>query len=88
MKSLSVKIPVKIATRMEERAELNPSWLAGFLIIHMKKKPSESPVGGLCVNYTCKVDDLLHKHVKLQAIENDLPINEFVARLLDKYYRK
>lgn len=87
MKSLSVKIPVDIAKQLDDNAQLNPRWMSGFLIINMKKKVPDSPAEGLMVNYTCKIDDLLHKHVKLQAIENDLPINEFVARLLVKYYK-
>lgn len=87
MKSLSIKIPVKIAQRMDDNAQLNPSFIAGFLIINKDKKVPDSPVTSLCVNYTCKIDDLLHKHVKLKAIDHDLPINEFVARLLEKYYK-
>ena len=88
MKSLSIKIPVKIATLMDDRGELNPSFIAGFLIVNKDKKVPDSPTTGLTVNYTCKIDSLLHKHVKLKAIDNDLPINEFVARLLEKYYKK
>jgi predicted HicB family RNase H-like nuclease len=78
---------MKIAQQMDDKAQLNPSWIAGFLIINKEKKVPQQPVQGLCMNYTCKIDSLLHKHIKLIAIEHDLPINEFVARLLEKYYK-
>lgn len=87
MKSLSIKVPIKIAQLMDDRGELSPKWISGFLIVNMNNTPPEKPLQGLSVNYTCKVDDLLHKHVKLKAIDHDLPLNEFVGRLLEKYYK-
>jgi predicted HicB family RNase H-like nuclease len=78
---------MKIAQQLDDKAQLNPSWLSGFLIINKEKKVPKEPVQGLCMNYTFKIDSLLHKHIKLIAIENDLPVNEFIARLLEKYYR-
>lgn len=86
MKSLSVKIPVNKAQEMDDNGHFNPSWLTGFLVLNASKKPPQNALRGLCINYTFKVDNDLHKMVKLQAIENDLPINEFVGRLLEKYY--
>jgi hypothetical protein len=87
MKSLSIKIPLGIAHSMDDKARLNPSWIAGFLILNKAKEVDERPVQGLCFNYTFKVDEVLHKDIKLQAIERNLPVNEFVARLLEKYYK-
>jgi hypothetical protein len=87
VKSLSIKIPLGIAKNMDDKARLNPSWIAGFLILNMNKEVPEDKVKGLTYNYTFKVDEELHKHIKLKSIEHDLPINEFVARLLEKYYK-
>lgn len=72
---------------MDDKARLNPSWIAGFLILNKNKPAPENPVKGLTYNYTFKIDEVLHKEIKLLAIENDLPINEFVGRLLEKYYK-
>jgi hypothetical protein len=87
LKSLSIKIPIGIVSSMDDKARLNPSWLAGFIILNKDKEIDERPVKGLCYNYTFKVDEVLHKEVKLIAIEHGLAVNEFVARLLEKYYR-
>jgi hypothetical protein len=87
MKSLSIKIPLGIAHSMDDKGRLNPSWVAGFLILNKAKDVDDRPVKELCFNYTFKVDEVLHKDVKLQAIERNLPVNEFVARLLEKYYK-
>jgi hypothetical protein len=87
LKSLSIKIPIGIAHHMDDSGRLNPSWIAGFIILNKNKEIDERPVKGLCFNYTFKVDEVLHKDVKLQAIEHNLPVNEFIARLLEKYYK-
>lgn len=87
MKSLSIKIPLGIAKSMDDKARLNPSWIAGFLILNKDREVPRDKVRGLCYNYTFKIDEELHKLIKLKAIDKDLPINEFVARLLEKYYK-
>jgi hypothetical protein len=85
MKSLSVKIPLRIAQLMDDNAQLNPNWVTGFLVLNYNKTIEERPVE-MTFNYTFKVNDELHKTIKLKAIDHDLPINEFVARLLSTYY--
>jgi hypothetical protein len=87
MKALSIKIPINIAKSMDDRGELNPSWIAGFLIINMRKELENETVRGLCMNYTFKIDSLLHQHVKEIAKTQGLPLSQFVARLLQKYYK-
>jgi predicted HicB family RNase H-like nuclease len=72
---------------MDDKARLNPSWLAGFLILNKDKSPDEKRVTGLSYNYTFKIDETLHREIKLKAIEHDLPMNEFVGRLLTIYYK-
>jgi hypothetical protein len=87
LKSLSIKIPIGIAHNMDDKGRLNPSWIAGFIILNKSKEIDERPVKGLCFNYTFKIDEVLHKEVKLQAIEHNIAVNEFIARLLEKYYK-
>jgi hypothetical protein len=85
MKSLSVKIPLSIAQLMDDSAQLNPNWVAGFLVLNYNRPINKRPQE-MTYNYTFKVHDDLHKTIKLKAIDHDLPINEFVARLLSTYY--
>jgi hypothetical protein len=87
MKSLSIKIPIAVAQLMDDNAELNPNWLTGFLVLNYTKEAPSEPLSGLTMNYTFKIDEGLHKAVKLAAIEANLPINEFVGRLLAEHYR-
>jgi hypothetical protein len=87
LKSLSIKIPIEIAQLMDDNAEYNPNWLTGFLVLNYSRKAPEAPLTGLNMNYTFKIDEGLHKAVKLAAIENNLPINEFVGRLLVTHYK-
>lgn len=87
LKSMSIKIPIGLASKMDDKGRLNPSWIAGFLILNKGKEVPQEPSKGLMYNYTFKVDNVLHKEIKLLAIEHGLAINELVARLLIKYYK-
>jgi hypothetical protein len=87
MKSLSIKIPITVAQLMDDNAELNPNWLTGFLVLNYSKQAPAEPLEGLNMNYTFKIDEGLHKAVKIAAIEANLPINEFVGRLLEDHYK-
>ena len=87
MKSLNVKIPLEVAQRMDDNAHLNPIYLSKFIrgnLIHADNL--EHPISDLCYNYTFKIDNDLHKSIKLKALEVNLPMNELVGRLIDKFY--
>ena len=87
MKSLNVKIPITIAQRMYDAGELNPIYLSEFIISTLDNADSlDKPISELCYNYTFKIDDSLHKTIKLKALEVDIPMNELVGRLIEKYY--
>lgn len=87
MKSINVKIPLTVATELDDRAELNPMYLTEFLVTYLNcEEGAKQPITELSYNYTFKIDSELHKAVKLKAIEQDLPMNEFIGRLLNKYY--
>lgn len=87
MKSLNAKIPLSVAQRMDENAQLNPTYLAQFITDNLSYIYSlDKPINELSYNYTFKIDDDLHKSIKLIALEADLPMNELVGRLLAKFY--
>lgn len=87
MKNLNVKIPLSIAQHMDNNALLNPMNLTEFIndnLIHADSL--DKPITELCYNYTFKIDNDLHKSIKLKALEIDLPMNELVGRLIEKYF--
>lgn len=87
MKSLNVKIPLPVAQRMDDGAQLNPTYLSEFIISTLDYADSlDKPISDLCYNYTFKIDNELHKSIKLKALEVDLPMNDLVGRLIEKYY--
>jgi hypothetical protein len=40
----------------------------------------------MAFNYTFKIDTDIHNSVKIKAQENNLPVTEFLGRLLKAYY--
>ena len=87
-KSLNIKIPLPILKQLDDKGQLNPNYLEGFIVAHLHTNEGlNEPVTELSQNYTFKVDEQLHKAVKLKSIENDTNMNEYVARLLVAYYR-
>lgn len=87
MKTLTVKIPLSIAQKMDDRAELNPNYLTGFIVSNLNNANTlDRPIQELSYNYTFKIDKDVHKMVKLKSIELDLPMNDLLGRLLEKYY--
>ena len=87
MKSLNVKIPLPIAERMDDNAQLNPIFLTQFITDNLSYVYSlDKPINELSYNYTFKIDTDLHKSIKLIALEADLPMNELIGRLLVKFY--
>lgn len=85
MKSLTIKIPLSIAQQMDDNGHLNPQWIANFLEDFIDIVP-EQHINELTYTYTFKVENKLHKAVKLKSIEYDIPMNEMVGRLLVECY--
>lgn len=87
MKSISIKIPLEVAQHMDDRAQLNPIYLTEFITAKLNHADSlDKPISDLCYNYTFKIDNELHKTIKMKAMEVDLPMNDLVGRLIEKYY--
>ena len=89
MKTINIKIPLDIAQDLDDRARLNPQWLTSFIVVNWSyvSLVTDKPVVGMAYNYSFKVDDDIHKMVKLKAVELDLPMNELLGRLLQRFYK-
>ena len=89
MKTINIKIPLDIAQDLDDRARLNPEWLTSFILANWPHVDlvMDKPVKGLSSNYAFKVEDDLHKMIKLKAVELDIPMNELLGRLLQQYYK-
>lgn len=86
-KSLNIKIPLPILKQLDDKGQLNPNYLEGFIVTHLhSNKGLNDPVTELTHNYTFKVDKELHKALKLKSIEKGINMNDYVARLLVTYY--
>lgn len=87
MKSLYVKIPKDIAEKMHDLGQINNSYIKGFITANLHKLDGmESPVEGLYVNYTMKVESDLHKSIKLKSITLDMTMTDLLARMFSNYY--
>jgi len=89
MKTINIKIPLNIAQDLDDNARLNPQWLTSFILANWSQVSIviDKPVEGLSYNYSFKVDDKLHKMVKLKAVELDIPMNDLLGRLLQIFYK-
>lgn len=90
MKTINVKIPVEIACDMDNRARLNPQWLTTFIMANWSYVGlvQDTPIKDLTYNYSFKVPAELHKLIKLQSTEMDIPMNELIGRLLARFYKE
>lgn len=89
MKSLNIKIPLGVAQLMYDNAQLNPDYITSFIVEHYNKAVSlKQPIDDMCYSYTFKIDDDIHKSIRLLSFELGLPMNELVGRLFSKYYEE
>lgn len=86
LKSINIKIPLTIAQRLDDRGQLNPQYISQFITTFSDSEVPKLPISELTYNYTLKVNADLHKKMKIRSIENNLPMNEMLGRLLVKYY--
>ena len=86
MKSLNVKIPLTVGQSLDDRGQLNPQYIKDFVQTYLNSPLEDKPILEFTFNYTLKVDSQLHKDIKIKALNLDLPMNEFLGRLLAQYY--
>ena len=89
MKTINVKIPLDIAQDLDNRGRLNPQWLTTFILSHWAYVGlvKDKPIEGLTYSYAFKIDEKIHKMVKFKAVELDVPMNELLGRLLQRFYK-
>ena len=90
MKTINIKIPIEIAQDMDDKARLNPQWITSFIVVNFSYLDLvvDKPISELSYNYSFKVDEGLHKMVKLRSVELGLPMNELLGRLLSAFYKR
>ena len=89
MKTLNIKIPISVAQRMDNNAQLNPQYITSFIVVNMLNVENvlDSPIKELTYNYAFKIPSDLHTTLKLKGIEHDISMNELVGRLIESYYK-
>jgi hypothetical protein len=85
-KTMNINIPITIAQRMDDRGELNPSSLMDFLENYLSCDCTDVEIDELTLTYTFKVDEDIHKAVKMKALLSDMTIKSYVGKLLKKFY--
>lgn len=86
LKSINAKIPLSVAQHLDDRGQLNPQYLTYFIRFNMLRPIPDEHIDELSYNYTFKIDADLHRSIKLCAMDNNLPMNELLGRLLKAYY--
>lgn len=87
MKTLTIKINLDVVQQMDDRGQLNPSFVTDFIQNHLghaflgERRTSQLPF-----TYTFKVPDNLHKAVKMAALQKDLTMSEYVRQMFQVYY--
>lgn len=87
MKTLTIKINLDDAQQLDDRGELNPTFITNFILSHIghaflgERRSSQLPF-----TYTFKVTDDVHKRVKMAALEDDLTMSEYVRQMFQVYY--
>jgi predicted DNA binding CopG/RHH family protein len=89
LKPINMKIPLSIAQKLDDSGQLNPQFLNSFIdtFITIGYDSLKEPITEFAFNYTFKVEEELLKRVKLEANQAGLPINEYLGRLLVRYYK-
>ena len=88
MKSLSIKMPMAVAQHMDDRAELNPSYISAIISESLQDFKKADMPAGLYYGYVLKISDDLHKAIKLAATMNDMSISDFVCQLIITRYKE
>lgn len=94
MRTINIKLPIDRVQEMDDRGQLNPSYIGDFVYIHTQKWGAgfdldiKNPTGKLSYYYTLKVNSELHSKVKSWAKESKLPVSELLGRLFVNYYDK
>ena len=87
MKTITIKINLGQAQELDDRAQLNPSFIGEFITHHLHGTfIGEQRSTELSFTYTLKVSNELHKSLKMAALQNDMTMSEYVRQMFQVYY--
>lgn len=86
MKTLNIKLPLSIAQQLDDKAELNAQSIGRFVASHLNTPLAKIPIQEVTLNYSFKVQDDLHRSIKLKAIDEGLAMNELIGRMFAQFY--
>ena len=87
MKTITIKINLDQAQELDDRAQLNPTFISEFITHHLhdafigERRSTQLPF-----TYTLKVSNELHKALKMAALQNDMTMSEYVCQMFQVYY--
>ena len=87
MKTITIKINLDQAQELDDRAQLNPSFISEFIAHYLHGMfIGEQRSTQLPFTYTLKVSNELHKGLKMAALQKDLTMSEYVRQMFQVYY--
>lgn len=86
MKTINVKLPIKLAERMSKEQTLNSKYASDFLYSTRHCTFPDKPIEGLTFTYSFKIYDSLHLELKIAAAQKGVALNEYTGRLFAEYY--
>ena len=88
MKTITIKINSDQAQELDDRAQLNPTFIGEFIGHYLHGMfIGEQRSTQLPFTYTLKVSNELHKALKMAALQNDMTMSEYVRQMFQVYYR-
>ena len=88
MKTITIKLNLDQAQELDDRAQLNPTFISEFITDYLHgalisgQRSTQLPF-----TYTLKVSNELHKDLKMAALQNDMTMSEYVRQMFQVYYR-
>ena len=87
MKTITIKINLDQVQELNDRAQLNPSFIGDFITRYLHAGQPRCRSTQLAFTYTLKVSNELHKSLKMAALQKDLTMSEYVRQMFQVYYR-
>ena len=87
MKTITIKLNLDQVQELDDRAQLNPTFVSEFITRHLhgafigERRSTQLPF-----TYTLKVSNELHKALKMAALQNDMTMSEYVRQMFQVYY--
>ena len=87
MKTITIKINLDQAQELDDRSQLNPTFISEFIAHYLHGMfIGEQRSTQLPFTYTLKVSNELHKGLKMAALQKDMTMSEYVRQMFQVYY--